>query len=85
MRIVLALLGGYGASTSIVAALSAGLPFTGLPRSEGVVLASMLGFIIYLVLLIWGFSERRLWRLGAGLALLAFGGIGLAALIGPGG
>ncbi|MCP1999794.1 hypothetical protein [Nitrobacter winogradskyi] len=56
-----------------------------MPRSEAVVLASMLGFIIYLVLLLWSFAERRLWRLGYVLAFLAGSGFGFASLLGLGG
>ncbi len=84
-RVVLATLGGYAASAGIVAALSATMPLTGMSRSEGVVLASMLGFIVYLVLLLWSFAERRLWRLGFVLAFLAGGGFGFAYLMGAGG
>lgn len=85
VRVVLAMLGGYAAAAGIVAALSVTLPFTGLPRSEGVALASMLGFIVYLLLLLWGFAERRLWRLGFVLAALAGGGFGFTYLMGAGG
>lgn len=84
-RIVLVMVGGYAASAGIVAAFSVTLPFTGLPRSEGVALPSMLGFIVYLLLLLWGFAEPRLIRLAAIQALLAAGGFGLASLIGAGG
>lgn len=82
---MLVVLGGYVAAAGIVAVLSATLPFTGLPRIDSVVLASMLGFVIYLVLLLWGFAERRLIRLAAIQALLAAGGFGLASFIGAGG
>ncbi len=66
-----AVLGGYAFSAALVALLALALPLAvGMPRSEAVLLASMLGFLIYLALLIWAFAERRLWRvwvrLGAG-------------------
>lgn len=61
-RLALAVLGGYGLSSALVS-LGA-MALTGaLPRSEAVVLAAMLGFPLYLVLLLWGFAERRLTRL----------------------
>lgn len=84
-RVVFVVAGGYAAAAGIVAALSVTLPFTGLPDSEGVAFASMLGFVVYLLLLLWGFAEPRLWRLGFVLALLAGGGFGFAYLIGAGG
>ena len=34
-------------------------------RSEAVVLAAMLGFVVYLVVLLWAFAERSLARLAA--------------------
>lgn len=74
LRVVTAVLGGYAAASGLVALLAVGLPrLTGLARSEAVVLASMLGFLIYLALLIWGFSAQRLSR-------LAFAFVGLAAV-----
>lgn len=86
VRVLLAIIGGYTASAGLTALFATALPVaTTLPRSEAVVLASMLGFIIYLVLLLWGFAERRLWRLGYVLAFLAGSGFGFASLLGLGG
>ena len=70
------MLGGYWLSAqavSLSAALFAGF---GLAASEAVVLASLLGFVYYLAILLWGFampSLRRLlgWFLALGLLLLA--------------
>jgi hypothetical protein len=63
LRVLGAVLGGYAFSAAFVALLALALPrVTGLPRSEAVLLASMLGFLVYLVALIWAFAERRLWR-----------------------
>lgn len=81
-RVLMVVVAGYAASAGLSAALSVTLPFAGLARSESVLLASMSGFLFYLVLLIWGFVERRLWRLGAVLALLSACGFGLARVIG---
>ncbi|WP_173050382.1 hypothetical protein [Nitrospira sp. KM1] len=81
-RILLVVVGGYAAAAGCVAGLSAALTLTGMERSDAVVLASMLGFLVYLVLLLWGFTERRLWRLGLCLALWIGAGFGFARLIG---
>ena len=67
LRVLGAVLGGYAFSAALVALLALILPLVGMPRSEAVVLASMLGFLIYLALLIWAFAERKLWRVWAGL------------------
>jgi hypothetical protein len=86
VRVLLAIIGGYTASAGLTALIAIALPVaTPLPRSESVLLASMLGFIVYLVLLLWSFAERRLWRLGFVLAFLAGGGFGFAYLMGAGG
>jgi hypothetical protein len=82
-RVALAVIGGYAAAAGLVATLSALLPLAGVVRSEAVVLGSMLGFILYLVFLLWGFAERRPWRFCLGLVLAA--GSGLASLAGAGG
>jgi len=71
-RLALAVLGGYGLSSALVS-LGAMALAGALPRSEAVVLAAMLGFPLYLVLLLWGLSSRRLGRvwlvLGLGAAV----------------
>lgn len=73
-RVLLVVAGGYLVSASLVSASSVMLPFVGLHRSEAVVLASMCGFVLYLGLLIWGFAQQSLMRLGGMFALLACGG-----------
>ena len=74
-RIVLIVVGGYAASAGFVAALSALLPIFGLARSEAVTLSSMLGFILYVALVLWGFAAHRSWRFLATLVLLIGGGL----------
>jgi len=82
LRILIALFGGYVATSGVVALLAVGTPrLTGLARSEAVVLASMLGFIIYLTLLLWGFSERSLSRVTLCFVCLAAAGFSLVAII----
>ncbi|HKO91892.1 MAG TPA: PepSY-associated TM helix domain-containing protein [Polyangiaceae bacterium] len=57
LRIVLSLLGGYAFSAAVSAGLAWGLPrVSSLPRGEAVVLAGMLGFVIYLGVLLWAFG-----------------------------
>ena len=81
-RVLVVLFGGYAASAGLLAAGSVLQPRIGMAKSESVILVSMLGFVIYLVLLLWGFAERRLWRLGAGLATRSGGGFGIASSFG---
>lgn len=65
-RVVTAVMGGYAFSASLVALASVALPLVfGLPRSEAVLLSAMLGFVLYLVVLLWAFSAKRLWRVCA--------------------
>ena len=76
LRVTAALLGGYAFSAALVALLAAALPLAGMARSEAVVLAAMLGFLLYLLVLLWAFSVRslaRLWARLAGASVLACG------------
>jgi hypothetical protein len=79
-RILLAVVGGYAFSASASALLAVTLPrLTNMDRGEAVVLAAMLGFLIYLVVLLWAFAARRLARVGVALvggASLGFGLLG---------
>lgn len=74
VRLVAAIGGGYAVAAGLAALAAVALPAAGLMvRSEAVVLASMLAFLVYLALLIWAFADRRLARLcfvmvGAGIA-----------------
>ncbi|WP_372827413.1 iron uptake protein [Polaromonas sp.] len=68
LRVAAAVIGGYAWTASWVALLAALLPAAGMARSDAVVLAAMLGFVIYLLVLLWGFSMRSLARLWAVLA-----------------
>lgn len=63
-RVLLAVVGGYFFITASVMLAARGIADLGLmSRSDAVVLAAMLGFLLYLGLLLWAFAERRLWRL----------------------
>jgi hypothetical protein len=81
LRLLAAIGGGYAVAAGL-ASLTAVILFVtgGLPRSEAVILASMLAFVIYLVLLLWAFAERSLLRLC--LMLTVTGGVSWGAAIG---
>ena len=80
---VLAGIGGGFACTVALVSVSARLlvQLIGLASHEAVLIACMLGFVIYLGLLLWAFVEPRLWRL----CLLLLLGIAsdLALQLGP--
>lgn len=75
LRVLGAVAGGYALTALAVAALGAVMTQLGMARAEAVTLAAMLGFVIYLALLLWGFSAKsvaRLWlTLAGGAAVLA--------------
>ncbi|MEO5660602.1 MAG: iron uptake protein [Polaromonas sp.] len=75
LRVSGAVLGGYVFSASLVALLAAALPYAGMARSEAAASAAMLGFALYLLVLLWAFSVRSLARLWAAVA----GGTALAS------
>lgn len=71
LRVLGAIGGGYALTALTVITAAAVLARLGMVRSEAVVLAAMLGFIFYLVLLLWAFSVKstaRLWLTLAGVA-----------------
>jgi hypothetical protein len=81
-RVLAAIFAGYGFAAGCVALVSVALPqLVGVPRSEAVLLASMLGFLVYLVVLLWAGAARRLWRVWAVLAGGAALGFGLAQVL----
>jgi len=85
LRLAAAIGGGYGVSAGMAALAAVALPATtAMPRSEAVVLASMLAFLVYLGLLIWGFAEPSLVRLClilAAVGIVSWGGaLGLVRL-----
>jgi hypothetical protein len=89
VRLVAAIGGGYAVSAGLAALAARVLPVTtAMPRSEAVVLASMLAFLVYLGLLIWGFAEPSLVRLCvilAAVGIVSWGGaLGLVRLAGGG-
>jgi len=82
-RIALAVVGGYVLSAEAAAWAALGLrPWLG--AAEAVVLTAMLAFVVYLVLLLWAFAERRLLRLWLVLAVLPAASHIIAIGLGPG-
>lgn len=65
--------GGYALTSALVACLASALSLAQVPRSEAVAAAALMGYLLYLAVLLWGFSVRsvaRLWvTLAAGTAL----------------
>ena len=80
-RILLGVLGGYGLAYGVVALMTVLLALA-MPRGEAFVLAAMLGFLIYLVILVWAFAEKNLVRLIIVMPLGAIGTYGLAHTLG---
>lgn len=73
LAVALRVTAGVGAGYVFIACgvplLASGLALAGMPRSEAVVLSSMLGFPVYLGVLLWAFSVRSLAQLWTTLAL----------------
>lgn len=63
LRVLGAVAGGYALTALAVAALGAVMTQLGMARAEAVTLAAMLGFVIYLALLLWGYSVKSVTRL----------------------
>ena len=89
LRIVMAVGGGYAVASGLSALMAIALPrATSMPRSEAVVLAAMLAFLVYLSLLIWAFAEPRLARLCVifiGAAIASWAGTCAIMRLAPGG
>lgn len=74
-RIVAVVLGGYAATVGTVALAAVLLALgCGMQRSEAITLTTMIGFIGYAAIIIWGFAEPRLVRLWA-----VLGGVAIAS------
>lgn len=74
LRVVAAVGGGYAFAAAFVAFGAVLLSLTTvLPRGEATILMAMVGFVIYLLVLLWAFAERRVWLIW----LALFGGAGL--------
>lgn len=79
-RCLTALVGGYAAASAVASLLARILPAS---RSEATAWGMILSFLIYALLALWAFHERRLHRVAAiiwGCAILS---VGLLWLMGP--
>ncbi|ARW11582.1 hypothetical protein S101447_02544 [Acetobacter ascendens] len=84
-RILLAVGGGYFASSSAMAMFCLLLVSSGVPRMDAVTLGIMLVFVLYLCLGLWVFAASALWRPVAVFSLLITAGYGVTSLMGHGG
>ena len=81
-RILAAVVGGYLLSAGLVTLAAMGLG-QAMDQSEAVVLTSMLGFLLYLALVLWAFAEQRLWRIWTVMAGGSAVSLGLALWLAP--
>lgn len=74
-RILATIVGGYAATIGVVSLTSVLLALLfAMPRSEAVVLMTIIGFLGYAAVIIWGFAERRivlLWTVLVGVAVVS--------------
>ncbi|MBR0966387.1 hypothetical protein JQ554_19455 [Bradyrhizobium diazoefficiens] len=82
-RTALAIVGGYLGTSAIIAALSMiAVAMVGMERSEAATLGSMLGFVIYLGVMIWSFAEPALIRITLWLGAVTALSLTLVLLLG---
>lgn len=82
-RFTVAVGGGYAAMVGFTGLLGIALCRMGMAGSEAVLLASMLGFPLYLSIIIWGFAAISLRRVATVLGVSALLTIGTAWLLTP--
>lgn len=71
VRVVAAVGGGFGVASLAAPVMAALLARCGLPGAEAVVAAALAGFLVYLVLLLWGLACASVLRLVGVLVLCA--------------
>lgn len=84
-RTVIAVGGGYLASSSAMAIFCILLVSAGFTRADAVTLGILLVFVLYLCLVLWVFVVSALWRPITVFSLLIVCNYGLASFIGHGG
>jgi hypothetical protein len=77
-RTALAIPGGYVATSALASALAVASATLGLARDEAATLGALLGFPLYLGLILWAFGAARLRRPALGFAGLT--ALGLAVV-----
>ena len=81
-RVLAATVGGYAMSALVASALAAVLPLlTPASRADGVLIASLLGFVFHAGAVVWVFSTRSATRAWLGLAGVSAACAALAALL----
>jgi len=84
LRVVAAIGGGYACTAALASAGAQLLVLAGgMARSEAVFLVAMLGFVLYLALLLWSFTEASVWRVWAWLSVGIVIGVGLSYGLAP--
>lgn len=61
LRVLLAIVGGYVLTAELVGLSAVALALF-IPKAEAVILTCMIGFLAYLIILLWAFAEQRLRR-----------------------
>ncbi|MFC3440410.1 hypothetical protein ACFOKF_04210 [Sphingobium rhizovicinum] len=79
-RCLTALVGGYAAASALASLLARILPVS---RAEATAWGMILSFLIYALLALWAFHERRLHRVAAVIWGSAILSVGLLWLMGP--
>lgn len=85
-RVVCVLLGGYALWSGGTVLLGVALRNTGLGRTDAMLVATMLGSLFYVGIIIWGFAAPPRWRPATLIALSGIAAVSAAAwLAGSGG
>lgn len=81
-RFIAAVFAGYAAAVGLVSLCAVALALLlGVTRAQALVLATMLGFLAYAAIILWGFVEPRLGRIWGTLAAVAVASHAAAILL----
>ncbi|MEM8766628.1 MAG: hypothetical protein AAGE43_04240 [Pseudomonadota bacterium] len=81
LRCLIVIFGGYALTSGLVALSGQALHELGLPLGESVLLVTMLGFLLYLAIIIWGFADPRLPRVVLFIGVGSLASIGLSSFL----
>ena len=70
-KVLIATLGGYAFISGYVAFVSIVLSKLGMEIGEAVMLSAMTGIIVYLCVIFWIFTTKKIWRTSAIIILMA--------------
>lgn len=83
-RVLAALVGAYAVTAGATALIAVLLVLaTGASRSDALIVGSMIGYLLFALLMLWCFAERRLARVWLALVVAAIATHGLAIWIEP--